>query len=170
MSNNSKRANKQIRAKEVRLIDNEGENLGVIETQKALKKAQEKGLDLVEVQPGANPPVAKLLDYQKYKYEQKKKQKQDSKKKSHAGEMKQIRFKFQTSDNDLKIKARKVDEFLEEKYKVRVSVLLRGREKAHKDLARDKIEKFIEMLETDIVFEKKPHSHPRGLQFIIREE
>lgn len=170
MSNNSKRVNKQIRAKEVRLIDNEGENFGVMETKKALQKAQEKGLDLVEVQPNAKPPVAKLLDYQKYQYEQKKKQKQDSKKKSHAGEMKQIRFKFQTSDNDLKIKARKVDEFLEEGYKVRVNVLLRGREKAHKDLARDKIEKFIEMLETNTVFEKKPHSHPRGLQFIIRKE
>lgn len=151
------------------MIDESGEHIGVVETKKALKKAKEKGLDLVEVAPDQRPSVAKILDYGKFRYQQKKKKKK-GKKKSHAGEIKGVRFSFRTSDHDLKIKADRADKFLDKDYKVKVEMLLRGREKGRKEMIDEKIERFLSMLKHEVVMDQEPKPHPRGLNFIIRKD
>lgn len=142
--------------------------MGVVETEKALKRAKKNDLDLVEVSPDQNPSVVKILDYGKFKYEQEKKQKQT--KKSHAGEEKGVRFSFRTSEHDLKMKADQADKFLEQGYKVKVSLLLRSREKKRKEMIQDKINKFLDMLEAEAVMDQEPERHPRGMNFKLRKE
>jgi translation initiation factor IF-3 len=122
------------------LVDDEGNQLGVVSVSEGIQKAIDKGLDLVEVAPNVDPPVCRIMDYSKYKYEQKKKQKQ-AKKKQHVTHMKEIRFKPQIEDHDYKVKIKHITEFLEAKDKVRVSLRFRGRENAHKELGRTLLER-----------------------------
>jgi translation initiation factor IF-3 len=117
----------------IRLVDDEGNQLGVVDTRKGLDLAREKGLDLVEVAPNMDPPVCRVMDYSKYKYEQEKKKKL-AKKKQHVTHLKEVRFKVGIEAHDYQVKLKHIKEFLEKKDKVRVSLRFRGREMAHKEL------------------------------------
>lgn len=113
--------------------------------------------------------MAKILDYGKFKYEQQKKEKK-AQKKSHAGEEKGVRFSFRTSEHDLKTKASQADKFLNQGYKVKVAMLLRSREKGRKEMIEEKVDQFLELLETEVVMDQKPKRHPSGLNFLIRKK
>ncbi len=126
------RINFLIRCPKVRLIDDEGNQLGVVDTREALDKAKEAELDLVEVAPDIDPPVCRIMDYSKYKYEQEKKRK-IAKKKQHVVHVKEVRFKARIEEHDYQVKIKHIKEFLEKKDKVRVSLRFRGREMAHKE-------------------------------------
>lgn len=129
------RVNRQIRAREVRLIDENGKQVGIVPLQEALKMAEEKGLDLVEIAPQANPPVCKILDYGKFLYELKKKEKEARKKqKEHAIEVKDMMLSLRIDEHDLKVKLKHMREFLEDGDKVRVRIRFKGREHLHPEL------------------------------------
>jgi translation initiation factor IF-3 len=117
---------------EVRVIDAEGEQLGVMQTQAALEMAMEQGLDLVEVSPTARPPVCRIMDFGKYKYELSKKQKQ-SKKKQHTTQVKEVKLRPKTEEHDYQFKKRHAEEFLEKHHKVKFTLMFRGRELDHKE-------------------------------------
>jgi len=139
---NKDRINEQIKALEVRVIDETGVNLGVLNTQVALQTAKDKGFDLVEISEKTIPPICKIIDYGKYKYIQEKKEKkqQSGQKKS---ETKGIRIGLATSPHDLEIRAHQIEKFFKEGHKIRIEMKLRGREKAHFDLAKERLELFI---------------------------
>ncbi len=157
--------NEQIKARELRVIDETGENLGVLGRDEAIAKAKAKGLALIEVNPTADPPVAKIVDYGKFIYEQ---QKNERKARAHqkAQELKQIQIKYKTSSHDLGIKANRVKKFLDEGHRVRLEIFLRGREKGHRDMARERLQEFVKMIETicegQLRTIEEMHSSPRG--------
>lgn len=141
------RVNRQIRAKEVRLIDENGKQIGIVPLQDALRIAEEKGLDLVEIAPQANPPVCKILDYGKFMYELKKKEKEARKKqKEHAIEVKDIMLSLRIDEHDLKVKLKHMREFLMDGDKVRVRIRFRGRENLHPELGDKLANRIIEEL------------------------
>ncbi len=148
MATKNLRINKNIRVREVRLIDDEGDQKGIIPTEEALKLAGEAGLDLVEVSPNANPPVCKLLDYGKFKFEQEKKIK-ESKKKQKSVRLKEIRMQPKIDKHDLQFKTKHIDEFLKEGNKVKVTVRFRGRELAHKELGKVVLDRILDLLGED---------------------
>lgn len=129
------RINERIRARFVRLIDEAGQNLGTLPIQKAQAIAMERGFDLVEMQANANPPVCRLLDYGKFRYEEKKQQK-SAKKKHHVMEEKEVRFRVNTADHDIQTKIRHARDFLEHGDKVIFTIIMRGRENDHRDMAK----------------------------------
>ncbi|MCE5304486.1 MAG: translation initiation factor IF-3 [Chloroherpetonaceae bacterium] len=137
--------NDEIRAKEVRLIDEDGKMLGIVPFLQALRMAEEKELDLVEISPNANPPVCKILDYSKFIYEQQKREK-TQKKQQTSQEIKELRFTWRTATHDFDFKVRHAREFLEEGSKVKATVMFRGREIAHREVGEDLLNKFIEVL------------------------
>lgn len=139
------RINHQITAPEVRVINEEGEQIGVMSTGEALKIAVENGLDLVEVSPLARPPVVKLIDIAKFRYQQKKLE-QQQKKKAKKTEMKTIWLSVRISEHDMQIKAKKVAEFLEEGDMVRIELRMRGREQAFGDLAQKQLSTFLTLI------------------------
>ena len=134
--NKGMRVNEQIRVREIRLIDDEGEQKGIVPTLEALKMARDRDLDLVEVSPNANPPVCKILDFGKYRFEQEKKLR-DSKKNQKVLKLKEIRMQPKIGSGDLDTKAKHVQEFLDEGDKVKVTIRFRGRELAHTELGFD---------------------------------
>jgi translation initiation factor IF-3 len=134
------RINDRIEVPEVRLIDDAGEMVGVVSTVEALRRAEDLGLDLVEVSPTATPPVCKILDYGKFKYEAQKKA-NAARKKQRVIEVKEIKMRPNIDDNDYAIKMRKIHQFLEEGDKVKVTLRFRGRELAHQDLAMSLLER-----------------------------
>lgn len=125
------------------VIDETGRNLGKISLEAALGAAKEKGLDLIEVSPQARPPVARIVDFDKYRYEQEKKLRK-SKSGQKELDIKQVQISGRAADNDLRVKAKQANKFLEKGHVVRIVLTLRGREKAHKDFAREKLLKFLE--------------------------
>ncbi|HEU4364632.1 MAG TPA: translation initiation factor IF-3 [Candidatus Krumholzibacteria bacterium] len=127
------RANEQIRVPEIRVIGADGNQLGVLSTQQALQMAQELGLDLVEISPTSRPPVCRIMDFGKFKYEQSKKQKQ-SKKKQHTFQVKEVKFRPKTEEHDYQFKRRHAEEFLEKHFKVKITVMFRGREMDHREM------------------------------------
>ena len=127
------RANHQIRVPEIRVIDGDGNQLGIMNTDAALRLAEEQGLDLVEVSPTARPPVCRIMDFGKYKYELSKKQK-ESKKKQHTIQIKEVKFRPKTEEHDYQFKKRHAEEFLSKNYKVKITLMFRGRELDHKEL------------------------------------
>ena len=139
----------------MRVIDEDGNQIGVLTKSEALKLAAEKELDLVEISPGANPPVAKIVDWGKYNY-QRTKQLQKSKKNSKVLEVKQMRFGLKIGVNDLEIKLKKIISFLEQGHKVKIMVFYRGRELAHKDLGFVLANKVIEKLGDLIIVDQQP--------------
>lgn len=139
------RTNTQIRLPQIRVVSSDGENLGVLTTRDALKMAQDQGLDLVEINPRAVPPVCKIMDYGKFKYEEKKKA-QAAKKNQQVQEMKELTFRPATDDNDLTHKLAQAKEFLAEGNMVKFTVRFRGREITHPQIGREKIEWFIQQL------------------------
>ncbi len=134
------RINYRIEAREVRLIDAQGHMVGVVSTREAMARAEEAGLDLVEIAPTASPPVCKILDYGKFKYEAQKKA-NAARKKQRIIEVKEIKMRPGIDDNDYNIKMKKVREFIDEGDKVKVTMRFRGREMAHQHLAMDILEK-----------------------------
>ena len=124
--------NQRIRAKTVRLISSEGEQLGIVPVEEALETAKKEGLDLVEVAPNADPPVCRIMDYGKYKYQASKKN-QETKKKGRTIQLKEVRMRPRTEEHDLGFKIKNLRKFLEKKDRVKVTVLFRGREMAYMD-------------------------------------
>ncbi len=140
------RVNHKIRAREVRVIDSDGKQLGVIPTSQALNAAQQQGMDLVEIAPNAVPPVCKIVEYGKFKYEQEKRDR-ESRKHQHAGKMKEIKLRLNIDDHDYTTKLNHMREFLAENMKVKVSVFFRGRENAHPEFGQQLMQRVIRDLE-----------------------
>lgn len=155
--------NEKIRSKEVRLIGKDGENLGIVETNKALKKAYDEELDLVVISPNQAPPVAKILDYGKYKYELEKKAK-EAKKKQHTMDVKEVKIRYKIDTHDYLVRIKSIQKFIAQGNKVKVVVMLRGREMQHSSLAFDLANRFIEDLKNDpIALEKRPMLEGRNV-------
>lgn len=148
------RLNEQIRLSPIRVVDHEGQMLGVIPTADALQIAREAGLDLVEVAPNERPPVCRILDYGKFKYEQKKRTQKTQK--SHQTQIKEIRLRPKTGDHDIEFKMKRARTFLEERDKVKLNVFFRGRENAHHDRGREMLHEIIAQLEDIAKLEKPP--------------
>ncbi|MCH7754052.1 translation initiation factor IF-3 [candidate division KSB1 bacterium] len=138
--------NERIKAPEVRVIDADGEQVGVIDTSEAIETARNQGLDLVEISPAASPPVCKIMDYGKYKYQQSKKEK-DTKKKQHVIHVKEIRLRPKIEAHDFNFKVSHARKFIEKGNKVKATVLFRGREMAHKEFAKTLLERMANELE-----------------------
>lgn len=128
--------NEQIRARKVRLIDADGNQMGIVDVEEALKMADEAGLDLVEISPNAEPPVCKILDYGKYKYEQQKKA-AEARKKQKTVDVKEVKIRPGIEDHDYNVKLRNARRFLEDGDKVKVTMRFRGREMAHQNIGMD---------------------------------
>jgi translation initiation factor IF-3 len=137
--------------------------------QDALRIAEEAGVDLVEISPNANPPVAKVIDWGKYQY-QKMKEQQKNRRSSKQTELKQMRFGLKIGTGDLDIKLRKIRGFLEAGHKVRIQIFYRGREMAHKELGYEMIDKIVALLENEAVVEQKPQMAGRNLSIVIRSK
>ncbi len=152
-TNKGTRINERIRVREVRLIDDEGNQKGIVPTLEAFKMAKDRDLDLVEVAPNANPPVCKILDFGKYRFEQEKKLR-DSKKKQKVLKLKEIRMQPKIGPGDLDTKAKHVQEFLDEGDKVKVTIRFRGRELAHTELGFDVLKEVLKRLTSAYVIEK----------------
>lgn len=162
--------NERIRSREVRLIDETGQQLGLLTLEEAIAKAKEKGFDLIQVTEKVDPPVCRIMDYGKYLYNLKKKEK--SAKHHKGGELKRIRLTFSISDHDAETRARQAEKFLKTGNKVMIEMRLRGRERAHGDFAKDKIMKFIEILNNTMLvkIERDLKRQPRGLTMIIAKK
>ncbi|MCI5739077.1 MAG: translation initiation factor IF-3 [Ruminococcus sp.] len=135
--------NEQIRDREVRVISADGEQLGIMSAKEALKKAEEKNLDLVKIAPNAKPPVCKIMDYGKYRFEQAKREK-EARKNQKIVEIKEIRLSLNIDTHDFETKAKHAEKFLKAGNKVKVSIRFRGREMAHPELGKVSMEKFAE--------------------------
>ena len=161
--------NRQIRAKEVQLIGENGEKIGVILLSEALEKAEEKNLDLVLVAPQAKPPVCKIMNYGKYKFEQAKKEK-EAKKKQKTLEIKEIRVTPNIEEHDFGFKAKNARKFLEDGNKVKITVRFRGREVNNSKAGELVLRKFIEALEDVSVVEKQPKLEGRNMFTILAKK
>jgi translation initiation factor IF-3 len=155
-----------IRIREVRVIDDENQQLGVMPTFKALALAQEKGLDLVEVAPTAVPPVCRILDYGQYKYEIQKRDR-EAKKKQKSQTFKEIRLRVKIDTNDLRTKLRRAGQFLDEGDRVKVTVQFRGREMSHANLGRDLLDRAAEMLTEHGTVERTPLLEGRNMYIVM---
>jgi translation initiation factor IF-3 len=160
------RINRNIRVREVRLIDDKGNQLGIVPTPEAVKQAQEAGLDLVEVAPNANPPVCKILDYGKYKFDQEKKNR-EAKKKQKQVKLKEIRMQPKIEEHDINFKTKHIQEFLDEGNKVKVTVRFRGRELAHTELGKDVLDNVLERLDENYNLDRPPQMEGRFMSMII---
>ncbi len=162
--------NNRIRAREVRVIDENGKQVGVLELSKALQLSLERNLDLVQVTEKVDPPVCKLMDYGKYLYQKEKKEKEVKKK--SGGELKGIRLSFKISQHDMETKANRAAKFLKQGNKVMIELRLKGREKALGDFAKEKIGKFLEILKDLIPYkiERELKRQSRGLTIIITKQ
>ncbi len=164
-------ANTQIRAKEVRVVDETGKQLGVLPLEEALRLAYDRNLDLIQVTEKVDPPVCKIMDYGKYSYQEKKKE-QSSAKKQKTSELKGIRLTFNIGQHDMETRARQAEKFLKDGDKVRIDIVLRGREKALGNFAREKIGKFLEVLQGFIPYkiERELKKEMRGFSMIISKQ
>ena len=151
------------------MIGADGKQLGVMSLREALDIAQKAGVDLVEISPKANPPVAKIVDWGKYQY-QKMKEQQKARRNNKANELKQMRFGLKIGSNDLEIKLRKIRAFLSDGHKVKILIFFRGRELAHKNLGYDLIDKMMEQLKDEATLEQKPTMAGRNLSIVIRSK
>jgi translation initiation factor IF-3 len=164
------RMNDNIRAKEVRTLGPEGENFGVLPTREALAKAQELGLDLIEISPNANPPVCKITDYGKFKYEQKKKDK-EVKSKAKVTETKEAQVKIGTSQNDMNIKASKIASWLREGHRVKIDLFLWGRYKYMEfNFLKERLERFLAIIPEGFKIAEEIKKSPKGLAVSIEHD
>jgi len=147
------RVNEQIRLPEIRVIDAEGKQLGVLQTPEALKMAEEQGLDLVEIAPTSRPPVCKIMDFGKFKYEQSKKAR-ESRKKQHTTQLKEIKIRPKIEEHDLQFKLRNAEKFLRDKDKVKITVIFRGREMEHMESGRKILQRIVTQFADIAVIEK----------------
>jgi translation initiation factor IF-3 len=146
------RVNERIRARQVRVVDEEGNQLGIMAPGDALNEARERGLDLVEVAPNAQPPVCRIMDYGKYKYQQSKRAK-ESRKHQHTVTVKEVKYRPKIDEHDFNYKTQHAREFLEEGNKVKLTIMFRGREMAHPEFGRDILKRVVEELQ-DLLSEK----------------
>lgn len=160
------RINREIEVPAVRLVDADGEMLGVVPIRDALFKAEDAGLDLVEVSPNADPPVCKILDYGKYKYEAQKK-KNEAKKKQKVIEVKEIKMRPNIDDHDYDVKLRAATKFLEEGHKVKVTLRFRGREMAHQDLGMNVLSRVRDQLDPISKVEQSPKMEGRQMVMVL---
>ena len=165
----SYRTNERIRVPEVRLVDDQGEQLGVISIQQAMSAAEERGLDLVEVAPNASPPVCRLMDYGKFRYEMTRKERdaRKSRKGKTTNELRQVRFKTRIGQHDLAAKTRLVKRLLEEGSKVKVVVMFRGREMDHPQVGMVLLRTVAENLVDDALLERPPDFEGRWLAMVL---
>jgi translation initiation factor IF-3 len=154
------RVNRQIRAREVRVIDENGQNLGIMPIREALALAEEKGLDLIEIAPNAKPPVCKIGDYGKFKYEMKKKAK-EAKKKQKTMEVKELKMRVSIEEHDYQVKLKQLREFLEDGNKVKLRLIFRGRENIRPELGEKLAQRFAEDVKDLGQLEKKPSKEGR---------
>ena len=161
--------NGQIRAKEVQLIGDNGEKIGVIPLREALEKAEDKKLDLVLVAPNANPPVCKIMNYGKYKFEQAKKEK-EAKKKQKTFEVKELRITPNTEEHDFNFKVKNAKKFIEDGCKVKITVRFRGRELNYAKQGEDILNRFIEELSEVATPEKKPILEGKNMFIILAKK
>ena len=135
----------------------------------ALQAAEDAGLDLVEISPNANPPVAKIIDWGKFQY-QKIKDQQRNKRAAKVGDLKQMRFGLKIGAGDLEVKLRKIRDFLANGHKVRIQVVYKGREMAHKEIGYELIQKITDQLEEEAILEQKPQMAGRNLILVVRSK
>ncbi len=158
--------NRGIRASQVRVIGSDGEQIGILPIDEALKVAGEEALDLVEVSPGVNPPVCKIMDFGKYKYEQTKK-KQEAKRKQKSTQIKEIKVRPKTDNHDLETKARHIEKFIGNNDKVKVTMVFRGREFILREQAHVVLEKVVAMTEEFAQVEQTPKNEGRVITMIL---
>jgi len=161
--------NEQIRDKEIRLIGDDGEQLGIMSAKDALKMAKEAGLDLVKIAPTAKPPVCKIVDYGKYRYEQARREK-EAKKKQKVTEVKEIHLSPNIDVNDLTTKANQARKFVEKGNKVKVALRFRGREMAHMATGKEVLDTFFEKLSDVAVVEKPAKLEGRSMIMVLAQK
>jgi len=160
------RVNEDIRAREVRLIDTDGQQIGIVPLREALEKAWEKGLDLVEVAPNANPKVCRIMDYGKFKYEQSKRER-EARKKHKTVEIKELQLRPKIEEHDFNVKVRNAQRFLKDGNKVKVRVMFRGREIVHQELALKLCQRLADAVSDLGVVEKKASMEGRNMIMIL---
>ncbi len=165
-SRDGPRVNKEIASVQVRLIDEEGENVGVVATALALERALEAGLDLVEISPGADPPVAKILDYGRFKYEDQKK-KNEARKKQKVIEVKEIKMRPNIDQHDYDVKLRSINRFIGDGDKVKVTLRFRGREMVHQELGLKVLNRVREQIDEIAKVEQFPRMEGRQMIMIV---
>ncbi len=154
----------------MRVVDQGGENLGIMLTNDAIKKAEEAGLDLIEISPMAKPPIAKITDYGKFQYEQKKKT-NASKLKSHKTETKVIQIKIGTGEHDLNLKAKRISKWLKEGNRVKLDLFLIGRSKYMKfDFLKERLERILRLVSEEYKIADGPKKSPKGLTLILEKQ
>ncbi len=164
------RINHQIRAKELRVIGSQGENLGVLSFSEAMDKAHEAGLDLIEISPNALPPIAKIADYGKFLYEANKKLKVQ-KSKSHTVEVKNLQVKIGTGDHDLALKAKKASEWLAEGNKIRIDLFLTGRSKyLEVNFLKERLDRILRLISVSFKITEEAKKSPKGLSIVIEKD
>lgn len=163
------RINHQIRVPEVRLLGPIGENLGVVSVTEALKIARDNNLDLIEISPKANPPVAKIADYGKFQYDENKKQKA-AKANSKTVEVKSLQVKIGTGEHDLILKAKKASEWLAEGHRIRLDLFLTGRTKyLDEKFLRERMDRILKLISTDFKITEPAKKSPKGMSAVIEK-
>ncbi|MEM7178582.1 MAG: translation initiation factor IF-3 [Pseudomonadota bacterium] len=160
------RVNRMIRVPEIRLIDHDGENVGVVSPETGVEMAEEVGLDLVEISPNAKPPVCKIMDFGKFKYETQKKA-NEAKKKQKVIDIKEVKFRPNIDTHDYDVKMRSVFKFLGEGDKVKVTLRFRGREMAHQELGRDLLKRIADHIDTEGKIESMPKLEGRQMTMVV---
>lgn len=160
------RVNEAIRVREVRLVGQEGEQLGIIPTHEALKMARERGLDLVEVASQARPPVCRIMDFSRWKYEQSKRAK-EARKKQKVQDVKEIKMRPTIDDHDFEVKAKACDKFLGEGDKVKATIMFRGREMAHLENGQKVLERLLDRVKELCIVERAPKIEGRNMIMVL---
>jgi len=155
-----------IRAREVRLISETGEQLGVFSSREALRIAQERGLDLVEVAPNAKPPVCRIMDYGKYKYEQSKRER-EARKKQKVVTIKEVKMRPNIEDHDFDVRRRQAEQFLRDGDKIKATIMFRGREVVHAELGKAVLDRLLESVKDLCIVERSPKLEGKNMVMIL---
>lgn len=164
--NDEPRVNRRIRIREVRVIDPDGNQLGILPTEEALRRAEDMGLDLVEVQPNARPPVCKIMDYGKFKYQQKRKA-SEAKKNQHLVEVKEVKFRPKTDKHDFDVKVNRLRRFIGEGNKSKVTIMFRGREIVHPEIGQDILRRVADAIADIAMVEQQPRMEGRQMFMVV---
>ena len=161
------RINNQIRSPKLRVIDDADGNLGIMTFEEALKRAQDKGLDLIEISPNAEPPIAKIIDYGRFQYIAQKKDR-DMRSKAHVTETKNVQIKIGTSERDLELKANKASEWLKEGHRVKLDLFLPGRSKyMDPKFLEERLDRILRLVSEEYRVSEEPKKSPKGLTIVI---
>lgn len=170
MSTYKARINHQIKSPELRVITEDGANLGVIPLSQAIREAQSRNLDLIEISPNAVPPVAKIMDYGKFQYDEKKKQKV-AKSKAQTSDLKNIQVKIGTGDHDLELKAKKASEWLKEGHRVKIDLFLIGRSKYMDfNFLKERLDRIFKLITVEYKVASAPLKGPKGITTIVEKK